>query len=173
MLTKAKAKSLLIRMGFVKRKGSTSAKLPVAEFEKQKEQYLSDIRTEVIMNDIPPSLIINWDQTAIHLVPVSGWTVNMQGEKSIPIAGLDDKREVMVVLAVTMAGEYFPPQILYQGKTEICHPAIEFPPEWNVWHSEDHSLGLRRLFRNNFRNNRAFPHENNCRIVGLIFVPHV
>ena len=56
MLTKAWAKSLLIRMGFVKRKGSTSAKLPVPEFEKRKEQYLSDIRAEVIMNDIPHPL---------------------------------------------------------------------------------------------------------------------
>ena len=96
-------------MEFVKRKGSTSAKPPVAEFEKQEEQYLSDIHAEVIMNDIPSSLIINWDHTAIHLVPVSGWTMNMQGEKSILIAGLDDKREVMVVLAVTLAAEYISP----------------------------------------------------------------
>ena len=74
VLTKAWAKYLLIRMGFVQCKGSTSAKLPVAEFEKRKEQYVSDIRIEVIMNDILPSQIhvINWDQTVIHLVPVSG-----------------------------------------------------------------------------------------------------
>ena len=138
VLTKAWAKSLLIRMGFVKRKGSTSAKIPVPEFEKRKEQYLSDICAVVIMNDIPPSLVINWDQTAIHLVPVDGWTMNKQGEKSIPISGLDDKREITVVLAVTLAGEYLPPQLLYQGKTERCHPAIEFPPEWDVWHSDNH-----------------------------------
>ena len=43
-----------------------------------------------------------------------------------------------MVLAVTLAGEYLPPQLLYQGKTEGCHPAIEFPPEWDVWHSENH-----------------------------------
>ena len=55
-LTKSWAKSLLIRMGFVKRKGSTSSKLPVAEFGKRKEQYLSDIHSKVIMNDIPPCL---------------------------------------------------------------------------------------------------------------------
>ena len=61
------------------------------------------------MNDIPPSLIITWDHTAIHLVPVSGWPMNLQGEKSIPIAGLDDKREVTVGLAVTIAREYLPP----------------------------------------------------------------
>ena len=34
VLTKAWALFLMIRMGFVKRKGSTSAKLPFAEFEK-------------------------------------------------------------------------------------------------------------------------------------------
>ena len=47
VLTKGWAKSLLSRMGFAKRKDSTSAKLPVSEFEKQKEQYsyLLDIRT--------------------------------------------------------------------------------------------------------------------------------
>lgn len=138
VLTKSWAKSLLIRMGFVKRKGSNSAKLAVAEFERRKEQYLLDIRTEVITNDIPPSLIINWDQTAIHLVPVSEWTMHKQGAKSIPISGLDDKREITVLLAVTLAGEYLPPQILFQGKTERCHPAIEFPSEWDVWHSENH-----------------------------------
>ena len=105
VFTKAWAKSLLSRMGFVKHKGSTSAKLPVSEFEKGKEQYLLDIRTEVIMNDIPPCLVINWDQTAIHLVPVSAWTMNSQGESSIFIVGLDDKREITVVLAVILVGE--------------------------------------------------------------------
>ena len=137
-ITKAWAKSLLSRMGFVKRKGSTSAKLPVSEFEKRKEQYLLDIRTKVIMNDIPPCLVINWDQTAIHLVPVSGWTMNRQEKKSISIAGFDDKREITVVLAVMIPGEYLPPQILYQSKTERFHPAIEFPPEWDMWHTENH-----------------------------------
>ena len=34
VLTKAWAKSLLSRIGFVKRKGSTSAKVPAPEFEK-------------------------------------------------------------------------------------------------------------------------------------------
>lgn len=51
--------------------------------------------------------------------------MNRHGEKSVPISGLDDKREITVLLAVTLAGEYLPPQLLYQGKTERCHPAIE------------------------------------------------
>ena len=82
------SKSLLVRMGLVKHKGSTSAELPIAEFEKQKEQYLSDISTEVLMNAIPPCLV---NQTATHLVLISGWTMNGQGEKSIFLVGLGDK----------------------------------------------------------------------------------
>ena len=31
--------------------------------------------------------------------------MNRQGEKSIPFSGLDDKREIMMVLAVTIGGE--------------------------------------------------------------------
>ena len=40
VLTKAWAKSLLSRMGFVKCKGSTSVKLRVPEFEKHKEHHI-------------------------------------------------------------------------------------------------------------------------------------
>ena len=39
-LGKPWVKSLLIRMGYVKRRGSTSAKLPVSEFQTIKENFL-------------------------------------------------------------------------------------------------------------------------------------
>lgn len=64
--------------------------------------------------------------------------MSRQGERSIPIVGLDDKREITEVLVVILAGEYLLPQILYQGKPERCYPAIVFPPEWDVWHTENH-----------------------------------
>ena len=64
--------------------------------------------------------------------------MDREGEKAIPIADLDDKREITVVQAVTLAGEYLPHQILYQGKTGRCHPAIKFPSEWDEWHTENH-----------------------------------
>ena len=57
------AESLLKCMGFVKRKVSNGGKVLVAEFEELKEQFIADIAAEVIMKDIPPDLIINWDQT--------------------------------------------------------------------------------------------------------------
>ena len=56
----------------------------------------------------------------------------------IPIAHTDGKRQLTVVLAVTAAGDYLPPQLLYQGNTPKCYPQVAFPDGWDVWHSENH-----------------------------------
>lgn len=56
-LTKHWAESILHRMKFVKRRGSTKVHLPASEFDILKENFLHDIRATVFMEDIPPSLI--------------------------------------------------------------------------------------------------------------------
>jgi len=132
-ITKSWAKSLLRQMGFVKRKCSTSGKISVAQFDELKEIFLADVAAEALMNDIPESLIINWDQTGLSIVPTGGWTMEKKGTKTVPIAHSDDKRQLTVVLAITAAGDYLPAQLLYQGKTPKCHPQSSFPPGWDVW----------------------------------------
>lgn len=69
------AKSLLYRKGFVKRRGSTAIKMTVANFEAVKEQFLFEVKAVVEMEEIPPELVFNWDQTAISIVPGSSWTM--------------------------------------------------------------------------------------------------
>ena len=59
MIEKSWAKSLLARMNFVKRKGSTAAKLPFADFEWLKGEYLERIKSAVFENQIVPQLVIN------------------------------------------------------------------------------------------------------------------
>uniref|UniRef100_A0A1X7V738 Uncharacterized protein n=1 Tax=Amphimedon queenslandica TaxID=400682 RepID=A0A1X7V738_AMPQE len=71
LITKYWAKRLLVRMGFVKRKASTKAKVSIDDFFVNKEQFLLDIRAVVVLEDIPLDLIVNWDQTCVHYVPVS------------------------------------------------------------------------------------------------------
>jgi len=56
-------------MGMVKRKVSSKAKIDVERFAIIKEALLLDIKNVVELDEIPPQLIINWDQTAIHYVP--------------------------------------------------------------------------------------------------------
>uniref|UniRef100_A0A1X7V510 Uncharacterized protein n=1 Tax=Amphimedon queenslandica TaxID=400682 RepID=A0A1X7V510_AMPQE len=63
-LTRAWAKFLLTRMGFVKCRITTKAsKRTVEDFNKIKAQFLLSIRTMVQMENIHPEMIFNWDQT--------------------------------------------------------------------------------------------------------------
>ena len=41
----------------------------VSHFAELKEFFLADISAEVIMNNIPDELILNWDQTPLRLIP--------------------------------------------------------------------------------------------------------
>ena len=113
-------------MGFVKRKCSTSGKLSIAQFNESKEIFLADVAAEMLFNNIPESLIINWDQTGLSIVPTGDWTMEKEGAKIVPIAHSDDKRQLTAVLAITAAGDYLPPQLLYQRKTPKCHPQVSF-----------------------------------------------
>lgn len=137
VITKSWARSLLNRMGYVKRKCSTSGKIPPVQFEESREIFLADVAAEVVMNEIPMDLIINWDQTALSVIPTGEWTMEKQGAKVVPIANADDKRQLTAVLAVTAGGEYLPPQLLYKGKTARCHPPVTFPDGWDVWHTDN------------------------------------
>ena len=56
-LTKDWAKSLLIRMGMVKRRVSSKAKVDVEKFEALKQGFLLDIKNIVSLEEIPPDLI--------------------------------------------------------------------------------------------------------------------
>ena len=116
VVTRTWAKSLLIRMNFAKRKSSNAGKLLPVEFNLQKEHFLNDICAEVIMNNIPENLILNWDHTSIHLVPVSEWTMEKHGTKNIIVTGVDDKQQITLVLAATMTGCFCTHRFYMKGK---------------------------------------------------------
>ena len=134
-LKKNWAKSILHRMGFVKRRGNTKAKVAVEQFEALKTQYLFDIKAVVEMMDIPPELVINWDQTGIKIVPVSSWTMEKKGAKRVEIAGVEDKHQITAVFAATAVGDFLPIQVIYQGKTAASLPTFTFPDDWSIMYT--------------------------------------
>ena len=138
VITKSWAKSFLDRMGYVKRRASTKSKVNPIDFEAHKEQFVFDVKTIVQMEEIPKALIINWDHTGIHYVPVSSWTMAKEGEKRIEIAGVHDKRQITAVFANTMDGDFLPPQIIYSWKTKKCLPSVEFPEDWHITYTQNH-----------------------------------
>lgn len=67
-------------------------------------------------------------------MPVSNWTLAEKGSKSVSVVGIDDKRELTVLLECTPCGELLQPQILYQGTTERCYARHQFPKDGDVCH---------------------------------------
>ena len=137
-LTKGWAKYLLNRMGYVKRKATSKAKVTVANCDELKEDYLLEIKHVVEMDEIPPELIVNFDQTGLNFFPVSEWTMEAEGAKRVEVTGKDDKRQLTAVLGGSLVGDFLPPQLIYEGKTPRCLPRFEFPEKWHITYSSNH-----------------------------------
>ena len=90
------------------------------------------------MEDIPEELVINWDQAGLKCIPVSDWTFEEKGTKRIEIAGLDDKRQIIVLLSCTVKGKLLPTQVIYGGKTPACLPKVVSPKDWYLCYTENH-----------------------------------
>ena len=115
-------------MNYVQRKGTTAkSKYSEVNFAEKKKEFLEELRATVEMEEIPPELILNWDQTGIKLVPSTSWTMEEQGARRVELVGLNDKGQITVVFCGNILGAFLPIQVIYQGKTERCHPHFNFP----------------------------------------------
>ena len=65
---------------------------------KEKFTFQRNISALVSEHDIPPSMIINIDQTPLSYVNT--------GAKNIPINSVDDKRQITATFAVSCTGEF-------------------------------------------------------------------
>ena len=54
------------------------------------------------------------------------------------VCGANDKRLITAVFCGSLVGDFLPIEVIYQGKTTRCHPRYEFPPEWDITHSQKH-----------------------------------
>ena len=137
MISKSWARYLLQRMGYVKRKACSKAKVTVPNFDEVKANFLCDIKATVEIEEIPSPLIINWDHTRLKYVPSSSWTM-AGGSKCVDVAGIDDKRQITAVLAVTLDGNFLPVQLIFQGKTSACLPRAKSPSGWHLTYTHNH-----------------------------------
>ena len=90
------------------------------------------------MDEIPPDLIINFDQTGINYVPISSWTMEKEGAKRVEMVAKDNKRQMTAVFAGSLSGDFLPPQLINEGNTTRCLPCFQFPPTWNVTYTANH-----------------------------------
>ena len=70
-------------MNFVQENSTTDkSKETEIVFSENKLSFLDGMVATVAMEEIPPELILNRDQTGIKFVPCSTWRMNLQGAKS-------------------------------------------------------------------------------------------
>ena len=88
---------------------------------------------------IPAELVLNADQTPSSYVSVGKQTMAIHGSKSVPIAGLSDKRNITLTFVVSLAGELLPMQTIYAGKTKQSQPrGFAFPKGFSVTQNPRH-----------------------------------
>ena len=65
--------------------------------------------------------------------------MDKEGVKRVEVVAKDDKRQLTAVLASSLSGDFLPPQLIYEGKTDRCLPRYQFPSPWHVttrWSNE-------------------------------------
>lgn len=81
------------------------------------------------------------DQTGVLLVPADLHTYEARGAKEVAVIGADDKRQITACVASSLAGDMLPLQLIFQGKTEQCHPpstAAARAAHVHITHSDNH-----------------------------------
>ena len=138
-LTEGWARSVLKSMAWSKRKGTTGKIEPSKQFLlEEKLTFQRIISTIIEEHDIPKELILNLDQTPLSYVSPGKYTFNPKGAKTVPIKGVDDKRQITATFTVSMTGKFLPIQLIYEGKTKRCLPKFKFPGNFNVTYSDNH-----------------------------------
>ena len=137
-LTKHWAKSFATRHKLVKRKATKAAKKIPSNFQEVKDGFLQRIKSTVQAHSIPHNLIVNVDETGLPIVPVRSYTLEVCGEKQVPVTANNDKRQITAVVGCSFNGKLLAPQLLYEGKTDRCHPSVSFPADWDIFHTESH-----------------------------------
>lgn len=80
--------------------------------------FLYEIVGKVEKHKIPPSLVINLDQTPAKVVP---------GSKSTQVLkGATDKRAITATFSISLESDFLTMQLIYGGKTSKSIPHVEF-----------------------------------------------
>ena len=130
-----------------KTRTTAASKLPL-DWRAQGITMAKRIAAGMQLEKIHPSLIINLDQTGMHLAPSSHKTYETKGEKTVPVIAAEDKRQITVVLASSMNGNMLPLQFVFQGETARCLPPVTpaiVAAEAHLTHSSNHWSNLETM----------------------------
>ena len=81
---------------------------------------------------------MNFDQIALGFKAPNKSKFTAKGVDSVPIANVDDKRQITATFCINIVGDFLPVQLIYGGITDKCHPKVKFPESFCTTHSQNH-----------------------------------
>ena len=103
-------------------------------------KFLHQIVDQVEKYQVPPSLIINFDQTPSKHVQVASMSIAKRGETNVPIAGANAKRSITATFSITFDNKFLPMQLIYKGKTNQSLPKVDFPDGFSLSTNKTHYI---------------------------------
>ena len=97
------------RHGFSSRVATSKMREAPADFEKKRDAY-TRIGSELIFeHKVPPDLVINGDETAVHFVNLSNRTYNKKGARKVRLSGIGkDKAQILRLVTSLRLVTFFP-----------------------------------------------------------------
>ena len=145
-LTEDWARSFLKSMDWVKRKRTTGKVEPCSKFLEEKFTFQCAIAKAVSDHDIPMELVLNLDQNPSYVSP-GKYTFDLKGSKTVPIKGVDYKKQTTATFTVTASGSFLPIQLIYSGKTKRSLPKFDFPKCFDVTFTPNHWSNYEKCIR--------------------------
>jgi hypothetical protein len=130
-------------LGWTWRRMTGAARKFLEDWVVQGEEMAFRVAALYLMHSIPDCLVVNSDQTGVHLKPFSEWMYEVKGAKQVLSLGKEDKRQFMVFGSVAVDGVLLPLQVVFQGKTGQVLPknaaaVIAASKGWHLTHSANH-----------------------------------
>ena len=105
-------------MGFVRRACATAQpEIPEGARKEAELIFHHEITSLVERYSIPPTLVINIDQTPLQYAPVSSRTMATENSKHVHLAGFFYKQDITGTLGITLSNKFLPMQLIFGGKT--------------------------------------------------------
>ncbi|GAB1527293.1 hypothetical protein RhiTH_010468 [Rhizoctonia solani] len=100
------------------------AKLP-NKWEDHCLDLAHNLAWNILQYNIPPKLIINSNQTGVYYLGTGAKTWEIQGSSQVSGVGKEEKQQLMLMAAVTAAGQILPYQAIYKGQTAVSLPLVQ------------------------------------------------
>ena len=86
--------------------------------EEGKLTFQKKISSLVVEHSIPKELIINVDQIPLSHFTRNIYTWDLRGAKTVPVKGIDDKRQITTIFYISISGKVLPIQVIFSGNTK-------------------------------------------------------